>query len=78
MTTGDPSEDMGLVLWSLKRHSEGAASTEVIASALPQQVDTAKTRELLKKAEDRGLVREVVPDWWEITEAGKVFPSGQS
>jgi hypothetical protein len=74
----EPNDDIGLVLWSLKRHPDGAASTEVIASALPEQISTARTRELLEKAEDRGLVREVVPDWWEITEAGVLFPSGQS
>jgi hypothetical protein len=52
---------LGLVLWSLKRHPDGAASTEVIARALPQQTGTGRTGELLEKAEDRGPVREVVP-----------------
>jgi hypothetical protein len=78
MAGAEPNDDVGLVLWSLKRHSGAAASTKVIAAALPEQISTARTRELLEKAEDRDLVRELVPDWWEITEAGRVFPSGQS
>ena len=70
---------LGLVLWSLKRHPDGAASTEVIARALPQQTGTGRTRELLEKAEDRGPVREVVPESGSlIAEGGWASPGGQS
>jgi hypothetical protein len=70
---------LGLVLWSLKRDPDGAASTEVIARALPQQTGTGRTRELLEKAEDRGPVREVVPESASLIAAGGwASPGGQS
>jgi hypothetical protein len=74
VTTGEPTQDIVLVLWSLRRHPDGAASTETIAAPLPEELTVARTREVLEKAEDQGLVRELVPDWWEMTDSGVRAP----
>jgi hypothetical protein len=74
VTANEPSEDIGLILWGLKRQPDGAAATRTIAVRVPKYVTVNRTREILEQAQDRGLVREVAPDWWEITEAREVFP----
>jgi len=74
MTTSEPSADVGLVLWSLRRNA-GASSTEAISIPLPQHMTVARTLEVLREAESHGLVRAVGPDSWEMTEAGLAFPS---
>jgi hypothetical protein len=70
VATGQPNDDIGLVLWSLKRHPDGSASTETITTPLPEELTVARTREVLEKAEDRGLVGELVPDGWKSPTPG--------
>jgi hypothetical protein len=59
--------DIGLVLWSLRTH--GAGTPESIASRLPQDMTLARTAEVLREAEGRGLARELAGIWG-LTEAG--------
>jgi len=68
----DPSENIGLVLWSLRTH--GKQTAESMASHLTQDMTVARTREVLREAEARGLAREIIDGWWEATEAGQRFP----
>jgi hypothetical protein len=62
--------DIALVLWSINRQEAG--TPESIASRLPEDMTVARTAEVLREAEDRGLVRQLA-GVWSLTEAGQAY-----
>ena len=76
VTMDEPEDDLGLVPWGLKRHPDGAASTEVMASALAQDKQGQDPRTPRESGGPRSGPRGSA-DWWKLTGSGSLIAEGR-